>query len=129
MKQSAKNLARAVYFTAKTDGASKAATGLFKLLQKKNQLKLLPQIFVALDDISADEGEIIVRVYSKTLLTNDQKSNIENRILKLSSGKSVAIESIIDSKIIGGIKIVFGDKTIDQTIKNKINKLRVAISA
>lgn len=128
MKASAKNLAKVMLETAKTKGAKNAARGVFSYLLKHNQLKILPQVLAALDQISDEAGETIVRIYSKTSVSEAQAAALRQKLSREFNIKNAIIENITDPILIGGVKITFRDKIIDQTIKSKINQLAMAIS-
>lgn len=124
MKISPKSLARATYLVAKEKGSQTAASGLLNKLKRTNQLKLIPQVLVELSQVEAEYGILEVKVYSATKLSNDQLDSIKNKIKKETDSDQIILKTLIDPDLLGGIKIVYGDKTIDQTIKSRINKLK-----
>jgi ATP synthase F1 delta subunit len=129
MKSSAKNLALATLQVAEEKDMKTAAAGLFNHLKKNNQLKLLPQIMVELEREEEISGRITAKVYSANPLKASEIEDLKKKIKKIAQVESVEISSVIDQSLIGGIKIVFGDKIIDQTIKNRINQLRVRLAS
>jgi len=127
-KTSAKDLARATLEAAEDRGMKVAASGLVDYLKKHHQIKMLPQILVALEEAASQSGVISAKVYSAKQLSSDETKEIAASIKKQAEAREVHIINIIDKELIGGVKITFQDKIIDQTIKNRINKLRLGLS-
>lgn len=127
MKSSAKDIAIATLEVAEKEGSKTAAKGVFNYLKKRNQIKMLPKVLVELSKAEEAAGRVVARVSSASALSVDQKHNIISKIKKISQAKEVAIEEYIDKSLIGGIKISFEDKIIDQTIKSRINKLKAKL--
>lgn len=128
MKQSAKNLASAVMAVAEDKGNKEAAKQFFNWLKRKNYLKQLPAIFVALDQVLADQGKIVAKVITRYPLSVSNKSEIKIKIGKIAKTDQVEIKEIIDERVIAGVKIIIGDKIIDGTIKSRLNSLKQQLS-
>ncbi len=66
-------------------------------------------------------------VYYVSELTSEQKERLAQR-LKAVSGKNVDVEYVKDESLIGGIKILLGDKLLDGSLAGKLNKVKGVIS-
>lgn len=66
-------------------------------------------------------------VYYVSELTAEQKERLAQR-LKAVSGKNVDVEYVKDESLIGGIKILLGDKLLDGSLAGKLNKVKGVIS-
>jgi F-type H+-transporting ATPase subunit delta len=128
MKSSAKDLASATLEASEEKGMKTAASGLVDYLKKHHQIKMLPQILVELEEAASKSGIISAKVYSAKPLSDSVNKELADSIKEQSKAREVHIKNIIDKELIGGIKIVFQDKIIDQTIKNRINQLRIKLS-
>lgn len=73
------------------------------------------------------ENRIIATVYYVEPLVDEQKSALTAKLSAV-SGKTVEAEYIQDTSLIGGIKVVMEDKTIDGSILNRLNKAKGVIS-
>ncbi len=73
------------------------------------------------------ENKTVATVYYVEPLTDEQKSALVSKLCAL-SGKTVEAEYIEDTSLIGGIKILLDDKTIDGSIANRLKKAKGVIS-
>lgn len=128
MKSSVKDLASATLEAAEEKGMRAAANGLVDYLKKHHQIKMLSQILVELEEAAAKSGVISAKVYSAKKLSTEEIKTLSESIKKQAEAHEVHIINIIDTELIGGIKITFQDKIIDQTVKNRINQLRIKLS-
>lgn len=128
MKSSPKDLALATLSVARTRDMKTAAKGLFKHLQKHHLIKLVPQILVELNKAEELSGQVTAKVYSANKINDSELSLLKSKIKKMAAAEKVEINNIIDKSLIGGLKITFQDKIIDQTLKNRVNLLRIKLS-
>ncbi len=73
------------------------------------------------------ENRIIAQVYYVEPLTDEQKKALTDKLGSV-SGKTVDAVYIQDNSLIGGIKVVMDDKTIDGSIANRLKKAKGVIS-
>lgn len=66
-------------------------------------------------------------VYSTEALTEDQLERISTTFAKQVDKDSLNITNEIDSSLIGGIKLIIGNRIYDNTIVSKVNGLRRAL--
>lgn len=123
MKVSAKNLALSTLAVAKSEGVKKATAGLFDYLANHNSLKLLPLILLEIDKAAETEGLIMATATSAKALDQHQKVEIINKIKDVSGIKNVSLENQVEPTLLGGVKISFGDKVIDMTVKHRLEEL------
>lgn len=96
------------------------AEGLQNFLKKEKKEHLLPQIISVLKSKASGEGQSLV-VHSGKQLTSQQKVEI-SQILKQKFGEEVA-EFSVDEKLLGGLKIIMGDRVLDLSYRAKLNSL------
>lgn len=65
-------------------------------------------------------------IYSTIPLDKEKIHQIELSI-ESRNHKSIELANRIDASIIGGIKVVIGDKVYDDTLKNKLNSLKTLL--
>jgi F-type H+-transporting ATPase subunit delta len=97
---------------------------LVGLLIKDKKLSLLPWVYEGfVQERKRAEGTLDVTVVSAVALTPLQVQNLKDMLKKKFNAKAEpALE--IDPEIIGGIKIVIGDKVYDQTVKGQLERMR-----
>jgi len=69
-----------------------------------------------------NQNRIDVTVTSAVALT-DQQTNAINRRLSAITGKQIAADCRVDPSIIGGLKLRIGDRTVDNSLKSRIETM------
>ncbi len=62
-------------------------------------------------------------VYSVSPLKEEEKQRIEQSVSK-SEHEKVELVNLIDVSLIGGVKVLIGDKVYDGSLKNKLNNMK-----
>jgi len=96
----------------------------FNLICRKNRADILPdtsRVFVKL--YHDYKGIIRANVSSAVKLSGDIRKDFEGIVAK-ATGKKVELDTKVDETLIGGYVLQVGDNMIDNSLKNKINKLR-----
>ncbi len=65
-------------------------------------------------------------LYSTYHLSDKEIKDVESSISKLEKGK-VELKNLVDPTLIGGIKVVVGDKVYDGSVKNKLDSLKLSL--
>ncbi len=63
-------------------------------------------------------------IYSAEPLSSEEIRDVEESISKKEKRK-VELKNVIDTTLIGGVKVLIGDKVYDGTIKNKLENLKL----
>ena len=103
---------------------SEASMLFIKLIAKNRRESALPEIaqaFVA--QYKAIKGITSATVTSATVLSDDAKKKIADLVQK-EVGGSVELSTEINPDLIGGFVLRIGDKQLDTSILNKVNKLK-----
>lgn len=100
--------------------ANKIAVGFFELLKKRKQTDLLPEILRCLADLGQNFQTRVVVESAYSLGTSDQK-----KVLAMLKKNFKVVEATfeVDSKLIGGIRVRFGDNILDLSLKQKMDEL------
>lgn len=69
----------------------------------------------------------VITVTTAHKLNSDQRSQL-NREIKKKIGSSFELKEVVDTKVIGGIKIALGDKEFDITVSGKLKELASQIN-
>jgi F-type H+-transporting ATPase subunit delta len=105
------------------------AENLVRVLAEYGRLELLPEIreqFEALKN--AREGIAEAEVYSAFELSEAQVADLVQRLEK-KTGRKVRARVSIDRELIGGVKMVLGDKVIDGSARAQLGALETALKA
>lgn len=96
---------------------------LFVLIDN-DRFDLLDDVSVAYDDLVTNQNNILnVQIYSKILLTAQQKDRITQK-LERDYNRTVHLEEFIDESIIAGYKLTFDGYTLDDTIQRRLSDLK-----
>jgi F-type H+-transporting ATPase subunit delta len=101
---------------------------LLLLLLDKERMEALPDIYTAYVEM-ADEYRNILKITVTTALplNRDEIDSIGEKFKSVYHGSSVKIIVETDTSLIGGVKVVVGDKLYDGTVKGKLSKMQSAI--
>ena len=96
------------------------------LLVKKNVLTKIDKILEEFNNIWNKENKIIETTITTTQEINKSTSQaLENYIKELSGAKNLEIKNEINKKLISGTIIKYGDRILDNSLKTKINNLKI----
>jgi len=100
----------------------------FKLLVDKRRFAYILEIIEVFSE-STDKYKGIIRadVYSSFKLSEDQLNKLSDR-LKEKTKKTVLLNNVVDKNLIGGLKLVMNDTTVDGSIKGKLEDLSGSLS-
>lgn len=96
----------------------------FGLICRKNRAEIIPdtcKVFVSL--YHDYKGIIKADVSSAVKLSASIKKDFEG-IVARATGKKVELDTKVNESLIGGYVLQVGDNMIDNSLKNKLNKLR-----
>ncbi len=117
-------IAKAIYLASK-ENPDDLASRVVKFLAKKRLLSRAPGIILQLEKILYKiENKILVKVTSAEKLSSSEKSELEQFLKKRYEVKQILFKEIVDSRVIGGMKIEIDEEVLDSTIKNRIQKLQ-----
>ena len=105
------------------------AENFVRVLAENNRLELLPEIHLQFEVLKNErEGVVEAEVYSAFELTDAQVADLAQRLEKR-TGRKVRTKIEVDKSLIGGVKIVIGDKVIDGSARGQLAALENALKA
>jgi F-type H+-transporting ATPase subunit delta len=126
------------YFSSseKQDGLSKAIDGaepelvnFLGLLAEKHRLPAIFRIRRRFDELWAQENKRLeVTVTSAVELDPELVQRIGSEI-ESQTGQSVDLQSKVDGDILGGLVLQVGNKVLDASVRNRLEKLRKSVAA
>ena len=98
-----------------------------RVLAQNGRLGLLPEIRVQFDALRNErEGVIEAEVVSAFELSDAQLRDLVQRLEK-KTGKKIKARVQLDKELIGGVKVVMGDKVIDGSARAQLATLETAL--
>lgn len=103
------------------------AENFVRVLARNNRLELLPEIRTQFETLkNAREGVVEADVQSAFDLSEAQLADLVQRLEK-KTGRKVRARVNVDRELIGGVKIVLGDKVIDGSARAQLGALETAL--
>lgn len=100
------------------------ATNLARLLIEANRVEEVGAIaeeFEALADDAA--GRVRATVTTAIELTDEERKRVTHELSER-LGKEVRMQVIVDNRILGGLKLQYGDRLVDASVATKLQQLR-----
>jgi F-type H+-transporting ATPase subunit delta len=100
-----------------------------RVLAANGRLELLPEIRSQFEALKNDrEGVVEAELYSAFELSDAQVAELVQRLEK-KTGRKVRARVQIDKSLIGGVRLVLGDKVIDGSARAQLGALEAALKA
>lgn len=97
---------------------------LMRMIIEKNHYKELLSVFdYFLERVKEHKNIGTAYVTSATELSDEQKKAVLDRLLETTRYVEFEMHFEVDASLIGGMKIRIGDRIVDSSIKNKLEKL------
>lgn len=111
------------------DGVSQQARNLFYTLLKEGHLAMLGDIADSLTQLSAKGyGVQATLVTTAVPLTDAERQQFQAK-LSAKYGDNLALDFVVDEKIIGGVVVQIGDKILDGSVATKLEAAHEAFRA
>ena len=105
------------------------AENLVRVLAENGRLELLPEIREQFEALKNErEGVVEAEVQSAFELTQDQVGDLVARLEK-KLGRKVKARVSVDKNLIGGVRVLVGDKVIDGSARAQLGALETALKA
>lgn len=105
------------------------ATNLAKLLIESNRVRDVAAIeeeFQRLADEAA--GRVRATVTTAVELTPGDRDRVEEELSKR-LGKEIRMQVVVDPRILGGLKLQYGDRLVDASVSTRLQQLRRRLAA
>lgn len=110
-------------------GAKGYAHNFIALLAENGRLSFLPEIVQQFERLKADaEGVVDVQITSAAPMgANEQRELVAS--LEKRFGRRVNVQTAVDASLVGGAIVRAGDLTIDGSLKSRLGRLALELSA
>ncbi len=103
---------------------SKTTSAFFKIMVNKGRSELLYGTAKEFNnEYNIKKGIFHAKVVSAAPLTEESRKQILDIIIE-NTGGEVILKEVVDDKLIGGFVLTVGDKQVDTSIANTLNKLK-----
>ena len=124
---SADDQVRALSAVLERAGIGGLAANIARVMAANRRLFVLPAAIVAFKRMAARErGEVAAEVVSAEPLGERHVAELK-AALKASLGKDVTLSARVDPALIGGLIVKVGSRMIDDTLRTKLNALKLAM--
>ena len=97
-------------------------------LVDNDRLAVVPEIRALFEDLKRKhEGVLEAQITSAFALDQEQQSRLVRR-LEAKYQRKINAQVSVDPQLIGGVKIVVGDKVLDATVRGKLDALAAALT-
>jgi F-type H+-transporting ATPase subunit delta len=105
------------------------AENFVRVLAENGRLNLLPEMREQFEALKNErEGVVEAQVHAAFELSQPQLADLVQRLEK-KTGRKVRVQVVVDRELIGGVKIVLGDKVIDGSARAQLGALETALKA
>ena len=106
------------------EGFDKEVVNLARLLIESNRVREIAGVVEEFADLTDEAaGRVRAVVTTAVELPADEKDELA-RTLGARLGKEVALRALVDPRVLGGLKLQYGDHMIDATIATRLQQLR-----
>jgi F-type H+-transporting ATPase subunit delta len=103
------------------------AENFVRVLAQNGRLDLLPEMRMQFEALKNErEGVVEAEVHSAFELSDAQLADLVQRLEK-KTGRKVRAKVSVDRELIGGVKLVLGDKVIDGSARGQLGALQTAL--
>lgn len=107
------------------DGAGR---NFVQVLLHNGRLGVVTEIKALYEDLKREhEGVLEVQIHSAFALDDEQKNRLVHQ-LESKYSRKVSANVSVDPQLIGGVKIVVGDKVLDATVRGKLDAMTAALT-
>jgi len=105
------------------------ATNLAKLLIESNRVREVAAIEEEFERLADDAaGRVRATVTTAVELTPKDRDRVEDELSKR-LGKEIRMHVVVDPRILGGLKLQYGDRLVDASVSTRLQQLRRRLAA
>lgn len=106
------------------------AENLLKLVIQNGRIEALPQITAQYRELLNHENkEADVTIETAFPLSDDQVADLIKALDKKFPGIKLLPKVVVDKDLIGGVRVIFGDKVLDGTVKARLAEMQSALTS
>ena len=95
-----------------------------KILTEKGYIRYFSACYKAYRALyNEDNGILEVRAVTAAPLAQEQAERLQNKLADL-TGKTIALENVVDAACMGGVRLDFDGKSVDGTVRHRLEDIR-----
>ena len=95
-----------------------------KLLTEKGYARHFSDCVTAYKELyNEDHGILPVKAVTAVALTDQQREKLCDKLAKL-TGKTIELDNVIDPECLGGVRLDYDGKRVDDTVQNRLDSIR-----
>ncbi|MFN5118270.1 MAG: ATP synthase F1 subunit delta [Cyanobacteriota bacterium] len=111
------------------DQVSPSFLNLLKLLADRQRIGYLDAVLERMLELYRDQNQIaLATVTSAAPLTDEQRSEITEKVKAVAGTDKVEINLVVDPDLIGGFVLSVGSKVIDASLAGQVRRLGLALA-
>ena len=108
---------------------SREARNLIALMIENKRVQVLPQVSLLFEQLKAQhEGVLEAKIVSAFELESSQLDQLVEE-LERKFKRKIEASVIVDSSLIGGIKVEIGDEILDASVRGKLEAMAIALKS
>jgi F-type H+-transporting ATPase subunit delta len=105
---------------------NKLTMALFEIISRKNREDILPEIAAVFhEQYNEHKGIAEATIITQYPIDSNERREFEDTVKKTTGAKRVELTEIVDPDIIGGFILKIGDRQIDNSLRSKLNELKI----
>ena len=110
-------------------GLDRETANLAGLLIESNRVRDIDEIAIEFEKLTdAAAGRVRATVTTAVELTDSDRVRVADELSKR-LGKEVTMDVVVDPRILGGMKLQYGDRLVDASVSTKLQQLRRRLAA
>jgi len=98
-----------------------------KILTEKGYMKHFQDCFIAFEDLyNRDNGILPVTAISAIALSDEQTKKLADKLSR-ATAKQVKLRNLVDPSVLGGVRLDYDGKRLDDTISNRMDAITRAL--
>lgn len=114
----------AVFKNAFADKVSPIVLNTIQLLIARGRETIIPslvQYYISIANEALNQASAIV--YTPQALSEQESEKISKTFSDM-TGKKIQVENVVDPKVLGGLRVLIGDRLYDGSLSNKLSNLQ-----
>ena len=98
-----------------------------KILTEKSYMKHFTDCFKTFEDLyNRDNGILPVTAITAIAMSDDQAEKLAEKLSRV-TGKQVKLRNLVDPSVLGGVRLDYDGKRLDDTVSHRMDSIRKAL--
>ena len=98
-----------------------------KILTEKGYMKHFHDCFLTFEDLyNLDNGILKVTAITAIAMSDEQSKKLSGKLSRV-TGKQVKLRNLVDPSVLGGVRLDYDGKRLDDTVSHRMDSIRKAL--